>query len=331
MRVEAESGTLVSPDEDSADVRAFAGTFVSSDTSMEGSVTYTIHVPVGADYVVWCRVLAPDNYHDSFFVSRDGGTEDIYDAAQGTWSPNWQWTRVNGRGDAGVPLTINPRVFYLSAGTHHLKFRTRNRFTGLDRVIVTSDMDFVPTEGDTDAFSDVPPSNLFYDYVENIARNDVTTGCGDGLYCPASSVSRAQMAVMVLKSKHGATWTPPPATGTVFSDVHRTSFAAAWIEAFKAEGITNGCGNGKYCPGAPVTRAHMAVFLLRAEHGSDYAPPAPTGIFDDLSLTDPYTKWIEQLSVEGITAGCGNGNYCPNQPNTRQQMAAFLVKTFQLP
>jgi hypothetical protein len=35
--------------------------------------------------------------------------------------------------------------------------------------------------------------------------------------------------------------------------------------------------------------------------------------------------------AEGIAAGCGGGNYCPEQPVTRAQMAVFLVKTFSLP
>ena len=48
-------------------------------------------------------------------------------------------------------------------------------------------------------------------------------------------------------------------------------------------------------------------------------------------LTNPFTPWVEQLSVLGITAGCGGGNYCPNSPNTRGQMAVFLVRTFDLP
>ena len=74
----------------------------------------------------------------------------------------------------------------------------------------------------------------------------------------------------------------------------------------------------------------MAVFLLRAEYGSDFSPPAATGVFGDLSLTDPFTRWIEKLYVDGVTAGCGNGNYCPNRPNTRGQMAVFLVRTFDL-
>jgi hypothetical protein len=137
------------------------------------------------------------------------------------------------------------------------------------------------------------------------------------------------MAVFLLKRKHGSAYTPPAATGNVFSDVPRTAFAAAWIERLKAEGITSGCGGGHYCPNAIVTRAQMAVSLLRAEHSASYVPPAPTGIFGDLLLTDPYTAWIEQLSNEGVTAGCGNGNYC-NNANTRGQMAAFLVHTFDL-
>jgi hypothetical protein len=41
--------------------------------------------------------------------------------------------------------------------------------------------------------------------------------------------------------------------------------------------------------------------------------------------------WIEQLYTEGITGGCGGGNYCPDQPVTRAQMAIFLVRTFGLP
>jgi hypothetical protein len=40
--------------------------------------------------------------------------------------------------------------------------------------------------------------------------------------------------------------------------------------------------------------------------------------------------WIEQLAAEHITGGCGGGNYCPSNPNTRGQMAVFITKTFNL-
>jgi len=38
--------------------------------------------------------------------------------------------------------------------------------------------------------------------------------------------------------------------------------------------------------------------------------------------------WIDQLAAEGITSGCGGGNYCPENPVTRSQMAVFIAKTF---
>ena len=98
-----------------------------------------------------------------------------------------------------------------------------------------------------------------------------------------------------------------------------------------AEGITGGCGGGNFCPANPVRRDQMAVFLLKGEHGSSYVPPACAGIFGDVPCPSPFADWIEQLSAEMITGGCGGGNYCPLNPNTRGQMAVFLVKTFHLP
>ena len=74
----------------------------------------------------------------------------------------------------------------------------------------------------------------------------------------------------------------------------------------------------------------MAVFLLRAEHGSRLRASAGDRGVRGLVINDPFTPWIEELAAEGVTAGCGNGDYCPNAPNTRGQMAVFLVKTFGL-
>jgi hypothetical protein len=74
----------------------------------------------------------------------------------------------------------------------------------------------------------------------------------------------------------------------------------------------------------------MAAFLLKAKHGSGYVPPACAGIFTDVACPSQFANWIEQLYAEAITGGCGTGIYCPNNPNTRGQMAVFLVKTFGL-
>jgi hypothetical protein len=90
----------------------------------------------------------------------------------------------------------------------------------------------------------------------------------------------------------------------VFNDVPCPSLFAPWIEALAAEGVTGGCGAGNYCPANPVTRAQMAVFLLKIEHGGAYVPPACTPLFADVPCPSQFADWIEQLFAEQITAGC---------------------------
>jgi hypothetical protein len=179
-------------------------------------------------------------------------------------------------------------------------------------------------------FNDVGSGNQFYAQVTKLVANGITAGIGGGLYGVNANTLRQQMAVFLLKAKHGVCYAPPPCTG-VFTDVTCPSTFANWVEELAAEGITGGCGGGNYCPANPVRRDQMAVFLLKAEHGSTYTPPPCNGDFADVPCPGAFADWIEQLAAEGVTGGCGGGNYCPASNVTRGQMAAFLVKTFGLP
>jgi hypothetical protein len=183
-------------------------------------------------------------------------------------------------------------------------------------------------------FLDVPQADPFHAYVEKIFRNGITAGCGGGNYCRDDAVSRAQMAVFLLKAKLGGNHAPPACTG-IFGDVACPSLFADWIEELYASGITGGCNASPllYCPDAAVTRAQMAAFLLKASLGSSYAPPNCLGtVFTDVPCTGGiFDPWIEDLASREITGGCGGGAYCPSAPNTRGQMAVFLVKAFSLP
>jgi hypothetical protein len=180
-------------------------------------------------------------------------------------------------------------------------------------------------------FLDVPLNNPFHAFVTTLVRNGITAGVGGGNYGVASPTLRQQMAVFLLKGKYGICYVPPACTG-VFSDVPCTpgSGFGDWVEELAAQGITGGCGTGVYCPTNPVRRDQMAVFLLKAKHGSSYVPPACNGDFADVACPSQFADWIEQLAAEQITTGCGGGNYCPSNPNTRGQMAVFITKTFNL-
>jgi hypothetical protein len=183
------------------------------------------------------------------------------------------------------------------------------------------------------SFADVPTSFAFYPFIENLFHHGVTGGCTGGNYCPGDSVTRAQMAVFLLKASQGSSYMPPPAAG-IFGDVPAGDTFAPWIEDLYNRHITGGCQASPllYCPGSPVTRAQMAAFLLKAAFGSSYTPPTAVGIFGDVPATDNFAPWIEDLYNRAITGGCQASPllYCPGDPNTRGQMAVFLVKTFGL-
>jgi hypothetical protein len=63
----------------------------------------------------------------------------------------------------------------------------------------------------------------------------------------------------------------------------------------------------------------MAVFLLKGEHGGGYTPPGCSAtMFTDVPCPGAqFVDFINQLAVEGITGGCGGGNYCPANPVNR--------------
>ena len=227
-------------------------------------------------------------------------------------------------GGVSIPYTfLNDHTLYssspnLAPGTFH------------DVVVTTSDgTTGTLVKGYVSDFLDVDQGHQFHSFVTTLVSNAITVGVGGGLYGVDQPTLRQQMAVFLLKSRHGLCYVPPPCTGT-FADVPCPSTFANWIEALAAEGITGGCGNGNYCPTTPVRRDTMAVFLLKSKYGPSYVPPACTGLFADVPCPGPFANWVERLSVENITGGCGGGNYCPASSNTRGQMAVFLVKTFNL-
>ena len=102
------------------------------------------------------------------------------------------------------------------------------------------------------------------DWIDALASDGITSGCGNGNFCPESLVTRAQTAVFLLRAKYGKNYAPPAASGTMFSDVPAGYWAAAWVEQLAREGITSGCNSQNFCPDSTITRAQMAVFLVRA-------------------------------------------------------------------
>ena len=113
----------------------------------------------------------------------------------------------------------------------------------------------------SERFLDVPATNAYCPYVEELARRGVVGGCGGGLYCPTQGVTRETMPIYLLLTKEGTGYAPPACTAPIFNDVPATSPFCRWIQELVRRGIAAGCGGGNYCPTATVSREQMAVFL----------------------------------------------------------------------
>ena len=105
------------------------------------------------------------------------------------------------------------------------------------------------------------------------------------------------------------------------------------VEALTADGVLagTGCGPGLFCPGDPIPRWLMAVWLVRVVDGQD---PEPVGVsrFADVDASQWWAAYVERLAELGITVGCASepAQYCSDDPVTRAQMATFLKRAFLL-
>jgi M6 family metalloprotease-like protein len=238
------------------------------------------------------------------------------------------------RGDTGDPypgLYLNRTFNASSVPSSNLH---GGLLSGVSLKKITQDGDWITANVFVNTFADVLPSDWFWQAVETLVASGLTSGCGEGNYCPQTATPRAQMAVLLLRAKFGPEHSPNPAIG-LFDDLNPDYWAINWIEELYTEGVTAGCGVDplRFCPEDTVTRAEMAIFLLRGRYGSDYLPPTAEGIFSDLNGYEWATDWIEALYKAGITSGCSLEplKYCPEKPITRAELAVFLARTFNLP
>jgi uncharacterized repeat protein (TIGR01451 family) len=162
-----------------------------------------------------------------------------------------------------------------------------------------------------------------------------SASCSSGSDCYSVTASGTRPAthwdstVLETVSPTGATKTWTLHIGNSFTDVPTSNGFYRFIETILHNAVTGGCTATTYCPNNPTSREQMAVFVLVAREGAGYTPPdcAPPNLFNDVPETSGFCKFIEELANRGVVAGCGNGNYCPTDSTTREQMAVFVLRT----
>ncbi|MFZ5997968.1 MAG: S-layer homology domain-containing protein, partial [Nitrospirota bacterium] len=178
-----------------------------------------------------------------------------------------------------------------------------------------------PTPATGLTFTDLDPNHWTTAYIKAIAEKGITTGCAPDKYCPYNNITRAQMAVMIVRAKFGEnfTYTQTP----YFSDVPSTSFFFKYVQKLKDAGITQ--SSGTFGANDLLTRDAMAAFIVAAKYGSAFIYPQ-TPYFSDVPSTNYFFKYVQKLKETGITKA--SGTYNPQGNITRSEIAVFLARAF---
>jgi hypothetical protein len=166
-------------------------------------------------------------------------------------------------------------------------------------------------------FTDISGS-AFRNDIEWLYQSGITAGCDADSFCPTAGVTRAQMASFLDRALD-----LPPTSRDFFRDDNGLVHEDA-INRAAAAGITAGCGASSFCPSGGVTREQMASFLVRA---GELHAGAGLDLFEDDNRS-AHEFDIDRLAYGGITSGCAERRYCPSGTVTREQMAAFLRRSF---
>lgn len=145
------------------------------------------------------------------------------------------------------------------------------------------------------------------------------------MFCPSCTLTRRDALVLIARAA-GLDTSSAPASPT-FADVPSDAPGFAEIEAAAAAGITNGCGDGAFCPDAAVTRGAFAAFLARAR-GWTAPPDAPT--YADVPADHALASDIGAYAARCVDDGCGDGNFCPDKSLLRKRGAVLAVRGFNL-
>ena len=188
------------------------------------------------------------------------------------------------------------------------------------------------------SFSDVNCHHWALDEINGCADADVVHGYDDGTYRPTLPVSRDQMAVYISRALAGGDANVPDVgcSSPPFTDVDCDHWARNYIQYAVNQGVVEGYLEGDYKPDLEVTRDQMAVYIARslvAPSGeaalADYVPPDPRN-FPDVPDTFWAYRHVEYCVENGVVSGYEDGYYHPEIVVTRDQMAVYIARAFEL-
>lgn len=193
-----------------------------------------------------------------------------------------------------------------------------------DEVAAAGRPDWTPPAKATGFFTDVADGSTHGHFISCLARAGLVSGVAPGQFAPGRSVSREQLATLLVRAIERS-GVELPAGDDAFGDddgsVHEDS-----IDALAAAGLVSGTADGTFGPKAPVTRAQMATFLTsvyeriaeqRLTSAHDYFADDDSSVHEDS---------INRAAAAGFAAGTDRRAFAPGLEVSRAQIATFLAR-----
>jgi hypothetical protein len=165
----------------------------------------------------------------------------------------------------------------------------------------------------------------YYTQVSYLSDSGVVSGYGDSTFRPYNSVTRAQVAKIVVLA-FGYPLVAPQ--GQRFSDVAVDDPFSLYIETAYANGLVSGYADGTFRPTNNVTRGQLARIIVGAAQVGDPAPtPAnpATRTFSDVGVDSPFYGYIETAYAHGFMSGYPDGTFRAGEQANRGQVCKVTM------
>lgn len=180
------------------------------------------------------------------------------------------------------------------------------------------------------AFSDVQPSDYFYEPVRYLFCRQIISGYSDNTFRPYNNVTRAQAAKMLVL---GEGWPIDVTGGPHFLDVPPDNWAYPYVEtAYNRPpqgSIISGYDDGTFRPGNDITRGQLAKIAVLAEGWEINTTGGPH--FNDVAPDNAFYAFIETAYNRGIITGYADRTFRWGNPVTRGQTAKILYNALTSP
>jgi hypothetical protein len=175
-------------------------------------------------------------------------------------------------------------------------------------------------------FTDIFPTDYFYEAVRYLYCAGVISGYSDNTFRPYNPTTRGQLTKIVILGFGLPLYTPPTPT---FTDVPTTHTFYQYIETAAYEGLVSGYSDGTFRPENNVTRGQLSKIVVEAAGWPLYTPPSPT--FSDVPPTSPFYQYIETAYRHSIISGYGDGTFRPENNATRGQISKIVHSALTAP